>query len=219
MSMPNSSPRWPYHLVGWTYAIICLGLVALHRQMQQQVQTMVAANPAPAFAPPPAATSEVAWFRQVKPYCNTVEVETVARRSAPPATTAGAGYYAACFALAGRIDDARRIIDKLNGDARLQAVSIVFDVAHPVADAGDDRSAGPIMEMVVDYWPNHYMALYHAGMAEYMLAQRDLARHSLQEFLKYYHEADGFTSNARTVLSRMSEAEAPPIRRLPEPPG
>jgi hypothetical protein len=95
----------------------------------------------------------------------------------------------------------------------------VFDVAHPVADAGDDRSAGPIMEMVVDYWPNHYMALYHAGMAEYMLGQRDLARHSLQEFLKYYHEADGFTSNARTVLSRMSEAEAPPIRRLPEPPG
>jgi len=112
-----------------------------------------------------------------------------------------------------------RIIDKLTGDARLQAVSIVFDVAHPVADAGDDRSAGPIMELVVDYWPNHYMALYHAGMAEYMLGQRDLARHSLQDFLKYYHEADGFTSNARTVLSRMSEAEAPPIRRLPEPPG
>ena len=136
-----------------------------------------------------------------------------------PATPAGSGYYAACFALAGRIDDARRIIDKLTGDARLQAVSIVFDVAHPVADAGDDRSAGPIMELVVDYWPNHYMALYHAGMAEYMLGQRDLARHSLQEFLKYYHESDGFTSNARTVLSRMSEVEAPPIRRLPEPPG
>jgi hypothetical protein len=92
-------------------------------------------------------------------------------------------------------------------------------VAHPVADAGDDRSAGPIMELVVDYWPNHYMALYHAGMAEYMLGQRDLARHSLQEFLKYYHESDGFTSNARTVLSRLSEAEASPIRRLPEPPG
>jgi tetratricopeptide (TPR) repeat protein len=216
MTMPNSSARWPYHLAGWTYAIMCVGLVAMNHQTRALLAT---ADPVPAYNPPPAPTSEAAWFRQIKPYCNSVEVQSVARRAAPPATPAGAGYYAACFALAGKIDEARRIIDKLTGDARLQAVSIVFDVGHPVADAGDDRSAGPIMELVVDYWPNHYMALYHAGIAEYMLGQRDLARHSLQEFLKYYHESDGWTSNARTVLSHLSEAEAPPIRRLPEPPG
>jgi len=211
--MPNKS-RWPYHLAGWTFATLCVGIVAVHRYAAALIMSD---HPIPAVVLSPSAASEVAWFRQIKPYCNSVEVESVTRRAAPPATPAGSGYHAACFALAGRIDDARRIIDKLSGDARLQAVSIVFDVGHPVADAGDDRSAGPIMEMVVDYWPNHYMALYHAGMAEYMLGQRDLARHSLQEFLKYYHEADGWTSNARTVLSRMSEAEAPPIRRLPEP--
>jgi len=214
MPMPNSSVRWPYHVAGWTYAVLCVGLVALHRHAAALIMSSA---PIPAYVLSPSAASEVAWFRQMKPYCNTVEVESVVRRAAPPATPAGSGYYAACFALAGRIDDARRIIDKLTGDARLSAVNIVFDVAHPVADAGDDRSAGPIMEMVVDYWPNHYMALYHAGIAEYMLGQRDLARHSLQEFLKYYHEADGWTSNARTVLSHLSEAEAPPIRRLPEP--
>jgi len=208
----SSSARWPYHLAGWTFAFVCAGIVFRHRQLS----TVGTAGPGAGYAIP-TPSSEVAWFRRVKPYCNAVEVQTVDQRSAPPKTTAGAGYHAACFALAGRIDDARRIIDQLPGNARLTAVSIVFDIAHPVADAGDDRSAGPIMEMVVDYWPNHYMALYHAGMAEYMLGQRDLARHSLHEFLKYYHDADGWTSNAKTVLSRLAEAESAPIHRLPEP--
>jgi tetratricopeptide (TPR) repeat protein len=164
-------------------------------------------------------TTEVEWFRQVKPYCNVVEVQTVAARMVPPATVAGAGYHAACFALAGRIDDARRIIDKLSPSDRYKAAGIVFDAGHPVADAGDDRSAGPIMELVIDYWPNHYMALYHAGMAEYMLGQRDLSRHNLQEFLKYYHEHDGWTSNAVEVLRRLDDSKAVPMKRPMEPPG
>jgi hypothetical protein len=165
-----------------------------------------------------AAASEVNWFRRVKPYCNTVEVLILSQSEpAPPATVAGAGYHAACFALAGRIDDARRIIDRLAPGDRYKAVGIVFDVGHPVADAGDDRSAGPIMEMVVDYWPTHYMALYHAGMAEYMLGQRDLSRHNLQEFLKYYHERDGWTSNAAEVLRRLNDPAATPKQRPSEP--
>src|SRR5678815_2117287 len=114
MPMPNSSARWPYHVAGWTFAVLCVGLVALHRHAAALIMSD---HPIPAYVLSPSAASEVAWFRQMKPYCNTVEVESVARRAAPPATPAGSGYYAACFALAGRIDDARRIIDKLNGDA------------------------------------------------------------------------------------------------------
>jgi hypothetical protein len=124
----------------------------------------------------------------------------------PPATVEGAGYHAACFALAGRIDDARRLIDQLPDNARQAAAGIVFEVGHPVADAGDDRSAGPIMELVIDYWPNHYMALYHAGMAEYMLGQRDLARHNLEAFLQLYHENDGWRSNGIDVLRRLADS-------------
>ena len=165
----------------------------------------------------PAAT-EVEWFRRVKPYCNSVEIQTLQQHQpAPPSTVAGSGYHAACFALAGRIDDARRIIDRLPAKQRFAAVGVVFEVGHPVADAGDDRSAGPIMEMVVDYWPNHYMALYHAGMAEYMLGQRELARHNLQAFLQIYKEPDGWTSNAKTVLKRLDDPAAPPLHRLLEP--
>ena len=64
--------------------------------------------------------------------------------------------------------------------------------------------------MVIDYWPNHYMALYHAGMAEYMLGQHDLARRNLTEFLNLYHEQDGWRSNGIEILRRLNE---PPGRQ------
>jgi len=103
--------------------------------------------------------------------------------------------------------DARRIIDGVAAGNRNQAVNIVFEVGHPVADAGDDRSAGPIMELVVDYWPSHYMALYHAGMAEYMLGQRELAKHNLSAFLRFYSEKDGWRTNAIDVLERLNSPD------------
>jgi tetratricopeptide (TPR) repeat protein len=197
-------------LLGWLYAFVCAAFVVRARVVAMSNGSSVYAAPT---------TSEVEWFRQIKPYCNSVEVQTVAKRMSPPSTVAGAGYHAACFALAGRIDDARRIIDNLGAADRYKAAGIVFDVGHPVADAGDDRSAGPIMELVIDYWPNHYMALYHAGMAEYMLGQRDLSKRNLQEFLKYYHEHDAWTNNAVEILKRLDDPAAAPMKRPMEPPG
>lgn len=143
------------------------------------------------------------WFAEMKPYCNALEVELSQQQRPAPATLEGAGYSAACYALAGRIDAARQVIDRLPGDERWRAAGIVFDVGHPVADAGDDKSAGPIMELVVGYWPNHYMALYHAGMSEYILGQRDLARDHLRAFLELYSNDDGWRRNAIEVLSRL----------------
>jgi len=193
-----------YRLVGWSYVALCVALVLASRN-----RPMIDEPPAPGLpqnpTPPVVNSSDAAqWFRRVKPYCNSVEVATLQRGSPPPATVDGAGYHAACLALAGKIDDARRVIDGVAESDRTRAVAIVFDVGHPVADAGDDRSAGPMMELVVDYWPNHYMALYHAGMAEYMLGQRDVAKHNLSGFLRFYHEKDGWTSNALEVLGRLN---------------
>jgi hypothetical protein len=199
------------YLLGWGYTAVCCALV--WRASRPALADGL--DGSSTYAAPTA--DEAQWFRRVKPYCNTVEVATLQHEAPAPATIAGAGYHAACFALAGRIDDARRIIDQLAPADRYKAVGIVFDVGHPVADAGDDRSAGPIMEMVIDYWPNHYMALYHAGMAEYMLGQRDLARHNLKEFRKYYHENDGWTANAVAVLRRLDDPTAVPAQRPPEP--
>jgi tetratricopeptide (TPR) repeat protein len=199
-----------YYILGWGYVLACCWLIARTRAGRAEFGGGSSVYAAPT-------SDAIQWFRRVKPYCNSVEVQTVQQQSPPPNTVAGAGYRAACYALAGRVDDARRVIDRVSPDDRYKAVGIVFDVGHPVADAGDDRSAGPIMELVVDYWPNHYMALYHAGMAEYMLGQRDLARHNLEEFQKYYHEHDGWTQNAVEVLRRLNTPGETPLRRPSDP--
>ena len=81
----------------------------------------------------------------------------------------------------------------------------MFNVAHPVADAGDDRSAGPIMAMVVDFWPNHHMALYHAGMSELALGESAKARTHLQAFLQFYGSEDGWRSSAKAALERLGQ--------------
>jgi hypothetical protein len=218
--------RW-YRIVGWGYAVVCASLLGIDRQMDKRVIAEPIRQPAPAprvqVAPAPRAIDRsdpadaAEWFRKIKPYCNSVEIATVQRDMPPPATVHGSGYHAACLALAGRIDDARRVIDLLGDSERQTAAHIVFDIGHPVADAGDDRSAGPIMELVVDYVPTHYMALYHAGMSEYMLGQRDLAKRSLTAFLRYYSPRDGWRTNAEDVLKRLADPNAADLRRPREP--
>jgi hypothetical protein len=219
-----------YRAIGWSYALVCatiaLNAPAARVRPRATTPTPTAARPRVVTPPaprPPSTTADAAeWFRRVKPYCNSVEVSNVERDTPAPKTVEGTGYNAACLALAGRIDDARRAIDALSAISasdRPRAANIVFEIGHPVADAGDDRSAGAIMELVVDYIPNHYMALYHAGMAEYMLGQRDLSRRNLTEFLRYYSPEDGWRHNAQEILRRLDDpasASADP-RRPREP--
>src|SRR5438093_9397191 len=167
--------------------------------------------PARGGEPPSPATpyqgSAGSWFSQVKPFCNAVEVEVRQQQSPPPASAEGAGYSAACYALAGKIERARETIDKLGASDRRLAANIVFNVGHPVADAGDDQSAGPIMRLVIQYTPDNYMALYHAGMSEYILGELAFARTHLQAFLEIYRSEDGWRSNAIEVLGRMNKAK------------
>ena len=181
------------YLAGFGYLAVCAVVVVRHR-----TPTSAGAPAAVRFDGPPAQ-----WFTAIKPYCNAVEVEMAQRAHPAPTTLEGQGYSAACYALGGKLDSARAVIDRVRETDRFKAAGIVFEVAHPVADAGDDRSAGPIMELVVEYWPNHYMALYHAGMSEYALGQTALARRHLESFLSIYNADDGWTRNARDVLARL----------------
>ena len=146
-----------------------------------------------------------AWFQTARPFCNPVEVNVRIRWNPPPEGLQGTGYAAACFALAGRVDQARNLILELDPDDRWRAAGIVFNVGHPVADAGDDRAAGPIMELVVEFWPNHYMALYHAGASRWALGEPDGARRYLRDFLDSYEIEDGWTANARSILDEIDQ--------------
>ena len=127
------------------------------------------------------------------------------RNSPYPQTTKGVGYGASCYALAGRIDLADKAIQELPTYERVYAAEVVFNIGHPVADAGDDRSAGPIMNLVLRYWPENYMALYHAGMSAYVLDDYPQAQAHLENFLDIYQRQDYWTSKANQAISRMTQ--------------
>ncbi|MEP6731744.1 MAG: hypothetical protein ABJE10_13950 [bacterium] len=210
-----------YRVLGWGYVAACSAIVVLLGNSSQPATTRIASpirtQIEPTRQPLPQPTthgnSAAEWFQRVKPSCNSVEVTVLQRSDPAPRGADGVGYHAACLALAGKIDDAKQIIDSLDESGRRTAASIVFDIGHPVADAGDDRSAGPIMELVVGYLPDHYMALYHAGMAEYMLAERDLAKKNIEAFLKLYTQNDGWRSNGLQVLGRLNDSTSFDVER------
>jgi hypothetical protein len=156
--------------------------------------------PAPAL--PASAGQASGWFAGIRPRCNAVEIEVALRSTPPPSGAEGASYRAGCYALAGKIDGARQVIDELPSGWRPRAAGIVFEIVHPVADAGDDKSAGPMMRLVLDYWPENFQALYHAGMSEYAVDDHARARAHLRAFLELYKVDDGWTRNARAVLDR-----------------
>jgi hypothetical protein len=189
------------YAAGWGYVALC-GVVLATRA--DPVPAGRGGEPVSPVAPFRGEAGE--WFAKVKPFCNAVEVEVRQQYAPPPATVDGAGYSAACYALAGKIDRARETIDRLSEGDRSTAAGIVFMVGHPVADAGDDQSAGPIMRLVVTYQPDNYMALYHAGMSEYILGQMALARTHLRQFVALYGTEDGWRGNALDVLRRLDAA-------------
>ncbi len=209
--MPVTRCKWgetmrKLYLAGWVFVMLA-AVLGLSRTGDATGASHVYTRPhvEPGLAPS-AMGAELQWFQAMRPHCNAVEVETRHKWNPAPAGTTAAGYSAACFALAGRIDRARAILDGLEGEAQWRAAGVVFGVGHPVADAGDDLAAGPIMELVVEYWPNHYMALYHAGMARYGSGDLDRAGHYLERFLEHYDQDDGFTGNARSVLGQLRSA-------------
>ena len=193
------------YALGLAYLGLCSGYLAWrYLSALMELPEPIVQSSSPVDPPSEPATSlAVDWYRRIKPSCNAVEVETAVRSSPPPATPDGSAYAASCFALAGKIDRARDILEELPQDEQFSAAGIVFAVGHPVADAGDDESAGPIMQLVLEYQPDNYMALYHAGMSEYILGDLPQSEQHLRDFLYIYRNDDGWRRNALTVLKRI----------------
>ena len=160
-------------------------------------------------APDAPRSRAAAWFATAKPFCNPVEASQFLARSHPPTGWEGTGYYAGCYALAGKTERARELISKLEPDQQWRAAGVVFDLAHRVADSGDDVAASPIMKMVLAFWPNHYQAMYHAGMSDYALGEHASAKRLLESFLGLYHQEDGFRRNAQQALVRIAQGLPP----------
>lgn len=155
--------------------------------------------PSPSMATP----AKGSWFARMKPFCNPVEVTMAFKNSPPPKDDLSQAYAAACYALAGKMPKAQQKLDSFPSRKQGWAANVVFNVAHPIADAGDDESAGPIMRLVVRYNPDHYMALYHAGISLYAIGEPADAERHLTRFLEIYRQNDGWTKNARWVLKKI----------------
>ncbi|HUJ59285.1 MAG TPA: hypothetical protein VLX92_12355 [Kofleriaceae bacterium] len=154
--------------------------------------------------PPPAAASD--WWT-THPHCTPLEVAlTIEDRSLSD------GERAICLAVAGKIDDARAVLAAMAGPDRREAVEALFSIAHPIADSGDDRSAGPIMSLVVELWPDNYMAVFHAGMAEFAMGHDAQARAHLERFLGMYQPEDIWRQRAEQALSEIASHVALPER-------
>jgi hypothetical protein len=113
-----------------------------------------------------------------------------------------------CLAVAGKIDRARIMLRAMPPDMQSRAIGHVFAVAHPIAARGDDASAGPIMWLVVEFWPQNYMAVFHAGMADFALGRDDAARTQLENFLQMYPPRDVWRARAERALAAIG-AHAP----------
>ena len=160
-----------------------LGVIAWDRWMHP-------ASPARAVGP-----SALALARG----CTPLEVEEVIRTASMTDTER-----ATCLAVAGKIDRARELLVAMTDAMRSQAIAQVFNVAHPIADRGDDASAGPIMGLVVEFWPDNYMAVFHAGMAEFALGHDDLAGRQLTRFLTMYPPRDVWRTRAEQALAAIA---------------
>ena len=183
-------------------SIVTLAGIFIYPNLQSKNTTPPATIPKPINS---SLSPEQQWFNRIKPSCNSLEVVTTMAKTNYPQTTKGIGYAASCYALAGRLDLADKVIQELPSNLRVYAVQIVFNIGHPIADAGDDKSAGKIMDLVLKYWPENYMALYHAGMSAYVLGEYSKAETHLQDFLRIYQRNDGWTSRAKLALSRMEQ--------------
>ena len=198
--MRHSPESW---LIVALSAFTLTGVVAM--RLNQSPEVVVVGEPLGPVLVEAAPSDAAAWFLRVRQFCNPVEIESRLRTNRPPETVEGTMHEAACYALAGRIDDARTFIGRLPSDQRFRAAGVVFEAGHPAADAGDEIAAGPLMELVVEFWPNHYMALYHAGAARYELGEHGTAKNYLQRFLVEYSPEDGWRSSAKAMLEAIED--------------
>lgn len=126
--------------------VVAMGLDEMFRERVARLE----ASLAPIYAQPvdPAEYDGAAWFAKARPFCNPVDVEARMGAQPPPASHDGTMHQAACYALAGRIDRAHRLVGLLPSELGPRAADLIYDAARTAVDAGDDRAARPLLELV-----------------------------------------------------------------------
>ena len=114
--------------------------------------------PAPEPVRPTPPATPRAWFEAVRARCTPSDVRLATDLNRPPAGAEGTGYKAACFALAGEISTARSLLLSLPEADRPEGVAPVDDVAQELEAWGRQDLAGPLSDLVLEFWPDRHMA-------------------------------------------------------------
>ncbi|MGD8320411.1 MAG: tetratricopeptide repeat protein [Gemmatimonadota bacterium] len=154
--------------------------------------------------PRPPATPE-AWFARMKSHCTPVNARLAVDLYRPPSGPEGTGYKAACFALAQNVASARAFILGLPEDQRPVAAGALYRAAATVGGDGHTAAAGPLMELVLEFWPNHFGALFEAGVTRYAAGDYTTARAYFERFLEVYPEEDARADSARRMMGSVAE--------------
>jgi hypothetical protein len=160
--------------------------------------------PEPELPAPPASAQD--WFAQIKPRCTPADVRLATDLRPPPDGVEGTGYKAACFALARQVPTARAFLLGLPRDEQVVGASVVYDVAQQLASENRHDIAGPLMELVLEFWPDHYLALFEAGKARYVSGDLHAAQGLLGRFLEVYVGDDSLVANARRMMGGTAES-------------
>jgi hypothetical protein len=193
-----------------------LALIAFAVIISPIAASVLKRDKAPAPAPAPevrrpdpkpvrAATDPAAWFAGIRSRCTPADVTLATDLNRPPHGVDGTGYEAACFALARNTAKARAILLGLPENDRLRGASLVYEVAEGLAGGGRHDAAGPLMELVLEFWPNHYLALYEAGRARYASGDLSGAQVFLARFLQEDQADDEMVANANRMMGAMAE--------------
>jgi hypothetical protein len=78
-------------------------------------------------------------------------------------------------------------------------------VAEDLATRGKHDAAGPLMELVLEFWPNHYLALYEAGSTRFASGDWAGAQNYLARFLETDEGNDDLVANARRMIGAYAE--------------
>jgi len=189
-----------FYALGIGYVLLCSSLV-VWRSVDRRPPGSATRNLSDHSSSGLPHTPGAVWFERVRASCNAVEVESRLARDPYPDDRDGVAYGAACLALAGKMDRSRNLIRQLAAADRSPAASVMFEVGHLVADAGDEKSAAPLLELVLDYQPDNEMALYHLGLAEQATYKFDSARRHLQRFVDLHPQRDSLRENADRSLA------------------
>ncbi len=142
------------------------------------------------------------WLATIRPSCTRGEVMLATDLNPAPTTGEGPALEAACFAIAGDIAKARSLVLAMEPGQRPEAAGVILDVALESYPADSDPAVAPVMDLVLEFWPNHPLALYHAGAVRYRSGDARAAAPYLERFLIGAGPADSLAREARRMLDR-----------------